>query len=115
MKGKKRKAAQAKEKERLAAQKEKEVAALREKEREKALIKEKVIQKKRLEEWELEKKGKKRKAPEEIKIDEVFSQQHLTMPLPKTSPQKVSKTENSKGKDKKQPISWLQFLESQRK
>ena len=110
--------AKAKEKERLAAQKEKEVAALREKEkeREKALIKEKVIQKKRLEEWELEKKGKKRKAaPEEIKIDEVFSQQHLTMPLPKASPQKVSKTENSKGKDKKQPISWLQFLESQRK
>ena len=109
--------AKAKEKEKIAAQKEKEAAALREKEkeREKALIKEKVIQKKRLEEWELEKKGKKRKVTEETKIEEVFPQQHLIMP--KASPQKVSKisVDTPKAKEKKQPISWLQFLESQRK
>ena len=94
------KLAKARENEKRADQKEKEAAALREKERKLAMIQEKVIQKKRLEEWELEKKGRKRKAAEEPKIEDVFPQQHLIMP--NASLQKVSKiSDNTLKKQKK--------------
>lgn len=93
---------------------EQEALALAQKEKEK--VAQKAVQRKRIEEWELEKKGKKRKAPEEIVA--VHSPPPLVVktPTPKAPTPKAAKvvTETPKSTEKKQPISWLQFLESQR-
>ena len=98
----------------MAILREKEMAILREREKEAVREKEKAVQRKKVEQWELDKKVKKRKAPSEAfrSPEPEIKKEPIVIQHSAAKSSKLAASPSPKS-EKKQPISWLQFLESQ--